>query len=220
VAFLLTATLTVTAGSASPLSYQWYSGAAGDLSAPIFGATSSSYTTAPMMAPTSLYWVRVTNSYGSVNSSTATVTVPVVSNRPDLEDQVLILINQQRAAGATCGSTVFPPAGPLVMNDSLRTSARGHSTDMATLNFFSHVSLDGRTFVQRIQNAGYTQSGNLGENIASGFTTAEGVVNAWVMSEEHCVNLMNGSYKSTGIGYAFGMGTQYGSYWTQDFGGS
>jgi len=31
---------------------------------------------------------------------------------------------------------------------------------------------------------------------------------------------MSGSYRSIGVGYAFRAGSQYGSYWTQTFGGS
>ena len=67
------ATLTVTA-SGSGLTYQWYAGDAGDVAAPISGATSSSYTT-PKLGSSKRYWVRVSGSGQSVNSATAVVTV-------------------------------------------------------------------------------------------------------------------------------------------------
>jgi len=38
----------------------------------------------------------------------------------------------------------------------------------AAARYFSHTSLDGRTFDQRIRNAGYTGSSPLGENLAAG----------------------------------------------------
>lgn len=68
-------TLTVTASGTGPLSYQWYTGASGNTASPINGATGSSLTVSPTV--TTSYWVRVSNACGSVNSSTATITVSV-----------------------------------------------------------------------------------------------------------------------------------------------
>lgn len=73
----LEATFTVTA-SGYGLRYQWYLGNSGDVSHPIPGATSNSYTTAELGATTS-YWVRVQNALGFVDSRTATATmVPIL----------------------------------------------------------------------------------------------------------------------------------------------
>ncbi len=69
-----TATLSVIATSPRPMTWQWYRGTSGNTTNPISGATSSSYTT-PRLTTTTSYWVRVTNSCGSTNSATATVTV-------------------------------------------------------------------------------------------------------------------------------------------------
>lgn len=68
-----TATLTVSATGSAP-AYQWYIGESGNTGSPISGATASSYTTSPLTSTTA-YWVRISNSCGSVNSATATVTV-------------------------------------------------------------------------------------------------------------------------------------------------
>jgi formylglycine-generating enzyme required for sulfatase activity len=68
-----TATLTVTASGSSPLTYQWYQGAVGTTTTPV-GTNSASFTT-PALSATTTYWVRVSNSLGSVNSTLATVTV-------------------------------------------------------------------------------------------------------------------------------------------------
>ncbi|HZY87682.1 MAG TPA: MBG domain-containing protein [Gemmataceae bacterium] len=60
----------------SSLSYQWYSGASGDTAHPISGANSSQYTTpAFTSAQQDAFWVRVSNSSGSADSTTANVTV-------------------------------------------------------------------------------------------------------------------------------------------------
>jgi hypothetical protein len=53
------ATFSVTATGDAPLRYQWFTGSAGNASAPIANATTSSLTVTP--AVTSAYWVRITN---------------------------------------------------------------------------------------------------------------------------------------------------------------
>jgi hypothetical protein len=69
-----TATFTVAANGAAPLSYQWQKG-----STPITGATASSYTTpaTTVADDASTFQVVVSNSTGSVTSSSATLTVAV-----------------------------------------------------------------------------------------------------------------------------------------------
>jgi hypothetical protein len=67
------ATLSVTATGTGTLSYQWYNGVSGDTTTPV-GTNSSAYTTPRLTKGTYRYWVRVTGSCGSVNSSAAVVT--------------------------------------------------------------------------------------------------------------------------------------------------
>jgi hypothetical protein len=68
-----TTTLAVAATGTAPLSYQWFIGSSGNTANPIAGATGPSVQVTP--ASTTTYWVRVSNSCGSVNSASATVTV-------------------------------------------------------------------------------------------------------------------------------------------------
>ncbi len=75
-------TLSVVA-SGSP-TYQWYRGSAGDTSQAISGATNSTYTTGALTS-TSSFWVKLTNSCGSTNSATATLTIcviPTITTQP------------------------------------------------------------------------------------------------------------------------------------------
>jgi len=65
--------LSVTASGMGPFNYQWYQGNSGDTSTPV-GTNSSSFTT-PALMSTTKYWVRVSNAYGSDDSSSATLTV-------------------------------------------------------------------------------------------------------------------------------------------------
>jgi predicted outer membrane repeat protein len=66
----LAAKFTVTA-TGYDLRFQWYLGSSGDVSQPITGATTASYTTPELLA-TSHYWVSVSNLLGFVRSQTAT----------------------------------------------------------------------------------------------------------------------------------------------------
>jgi phosphodiesterase/alkaline phosphatase D-like protein/2',3'-cyclic-nucleotide 2'-phosphodiesterase (5'-nucleotidase family) len=67
----------VATGTPAP-SFQWYRGATGVITAPV-GTNSASFTT-PGLSATTPYWVRVTNLKGTIDSSTATLTVPEGSN--------------------------------------------------------------------------------------------------------------------------------------------
>jgi len=108
---------------------------------------------------------------------------------------------------------------PLNLSPSLTTAAELHSQDMADKNYFSHTSLDGRTFVQRMRNAGYTYDTSVGENIAAGYSTAEGVFNGWKNSPPHNANMLRPEFKVIGIGRAYNASSIYKWYWTTDFGG-
>lgn len=69
------ALLSVTAAPGSVLKYQWYRGQSGDVSQPILGAETNVYRT-PTLTQTAWFWVRISNAGGTIDSATATVTVP------------------------------------------------------------------------------------------------------------------------------------------------
>ena len=134
------------------------------------------------------------------------------------EDEVLRRTNERRAMGAVCGGQPMAPAGPLRDHAFLRNAARGHSRDMAVRNYFDHTSPEGAGPANRAAAAGY-QSQFVAENIAAGQTDPARVVQAWVESPGHCLNLMDPRYSVLGVGYFFKSGDKFGHYWTQDFGG-
>jgi uncharacterized protein YkwD len=140
----------------------------------------------------------------------------------ELECQVLELVNEHRAAGADCGSYgSYGATEPLTMQDQLREAARFHSQWMAQTDTFSHDSPggpNGDTWIERIENAGYTGYSTIAENIAAGSATAEGVVQQWMESDGHCSNIMEPAFNEIGVGYFYAQGNTYGHYWTQDFG--
>ena len=69
--------------------------------------------------------------------------------------------------------------------------------------------------------AGYKWSRSA-ENIAAGQKTPEEVVQSWINSPGHRVNLLDPNLKEIGVGYYFLAAdtgtTNYNSYWAQEFG--
>jgi uncharacterized protein YkwD len=118
----------------------------------------------------------------------------------------------------------------LIEDPRLSSAATGHSHDMDARNYFEHVSPGGQTLLMRIQASGFIPNGSvgytLGENIAWGtlwLGTPHGIVKAWMASPGHRANILNGSYRYTGIGIDATLptsmsGGQAGGMYTQDFG--
>jgi hypothetical protein len=124
---------------------------------------------------------------------------------------------EQEVAGLVNLEREIENLRPLIWDNALGSAARSHSTDMAQQNYFSHTSLDGRGFSQRISAAGYSCS-TCGENIAAGYSSPQAVMNGWMNSSGHRANILNSAFCDLGVGYAFESASTYGHYWTQDFG--
>lgn len=143
----------------------------------------------------------------ALNALNAPVASAAVQQVNPQEQEVLRLVNVERAK-VGCGAVAENPA--------LATSARAHSIDMAQNNYFSHTSQDGRSPFDRMRAAGYTGN-RMAENIAAGQPTPAAVMDAWMNSAGHRANILNCAYTDLGVGVA--SGGQYGTYWTQNFGG-
>ena len=135
----------------------------------------------------------------------------------DTDAELLNAFNEVRAQGYTCGDTYHGPAAALTWDCELAQAATAHSQDMANQNYFSHTSLDGRSFSDRIRNAGYTGSPR-SEIIAAGQRDVSGVVNSWLNSPGHCSAIMSSSSNEVGAGVVDATGAQYSKYWTANFG--
>jgi uncharacterized protein YkwD len=134
------------------------------------------------------------------------------------EAEALRVVNQRRAAGASCGARgSFAPAGALTLNSKLTSAAFGHARDMADNNYFSHDSQDGRSMVDRDNATGYTWS-TIGENIAAGYYSVQSVVDGWMSSDGHCANLMNPRFTEFGLACARNSASTYRIYWAQNLG--
>ncbi|HEU4622335.1 MAG TPA: CAP domain-containing protein [Burkholderiaceae bacterium] len=125
-------------------------------------------------------------------------------------------VNAARAQARTCGTTEYAAAPALAWNDKLFSAAAGHSQDMATNNYFSHTSLDGTTFGQRISATGYGWY-FVAENIAKGQPTVAAVMDSWMKSAGHCANIMNKSVADVGVACVKSSSSS-GYYWTMNLG--
>lgn len=107
---------------------------------------------------------------------------------------------------------------PLNLNPELTKAAQLKAKDMFAKDYWAHVSPDGTTPWVWIRDSGYNYL-YAGENLARGFDSSQGVVNAWMNSPEHKANLLSPNY--TDIGFAVQDGTLTGTPTTlvvQEFG--
>jgi len=150
----------------------------------------------------------------------------------NLADQYLQAINRARSQIQDCGEHgLLGPVDPLSWNTHLYNAAIEHSIDMGTLDFFSHEGSgdytditatylklgNGSTSANRVSFNGYKYM-RQGENVAAGIKDLDAVIEAWIDSDDHCVNLMSSSFTEVGMGLYIANDTQYKYFWTQVFG--
>ncbi|WP_235427178.1 CAP domain-containing protein [Cohnella kolymensis] len=124
------------------------------------------------------------------------------SYETEFEQQVLQLVNKQRA---TAGLS------PLGMDSNLSKMAMAKAQDMYNNNYFDHTS---PTYGSPFEMMGKFRIvfNAAGENIAKGQTSPEQVMNDWMNSEGHRANILNSSFTNIGIAYFKGE-------WVQEFTG-
>lgn len=133
----------------------------------------------------------------------------------------LCLLNKQRKAHGL---------RPFRVHGALRKAAVGHSRNMARHNFFSHTAPGNVGFADRIRRANYRPRGgwSIGENIAWGSgraATPKSIVRSWMNSPGHRANILNGRFRTIGIGVSRGVPyaasaavNRAGALYTTDFG--
>lgn len=135
------------------------------------------------------------------------------------EDEVLVRLNEQRAAGATCDDQVFEPGEPLRMDPALRCAARKHALDMAEQDYFSNLDDEKLDFHARADAAGYAGTA-IEQNIGAAHSTPEQLVTAVMDHTELCMHVMTPEVDEVGVGYLVYEGATYPNYWAQVFGQS
>jgi uncharacterized protein YkwD len=119
--------------------------------------------------------------------------IPDATNAAQVADATLCLINAERAAGGLA---------PLAADSTLTSASAAYAGDMIARSFFAHETPDGVTLDQRLAGVGYGYE-LAGENIAWGegpLSTPASIVNAWMHSEGHRLNIMERDYRQIGLG--------------------
>ncbi len=147
-------------------------------------------------------------SSSSSKSGTASSKAPsssAGSSYSSFQNQVLTLVNQQRAANGLKA---------LSMDSALTKTATLKSQDMAKLGYFDHTSPTYGSPFDMMKQFGITYRA-AGENIAMGQTSPQQVMQDWMNSPGHRANILNSSFTKLGVGIAQNSNGQY--YWTQQF---
>ncbi len=152
-------------------------------------------------------------------------------NKP-FKSEILKAINKARSEPRDChdGLGLRGVAKPLQWSSELYASAYEHSSDLANSNTFDHLGSGTKydttgsnnnkrsLFYERIEANGYIDYHIVGENIAGGQNSLKEVMEALLNSPEHCANIMNPEYKEVGVAIVVNPNSEYGIYWTQNFG--
>lgn len=96
--------------------------------------------------------------------------------------------------------------GALSLNSKLNNSSQNKAQHMINNNYWSHVAPDGTQPWYFFNQAGYSYNA-AGENLAYGFDSSQGTVDAWMASPSHKANVL-GSYADVGFGIANGENYQ------------
>jgi formylglycine-generating enzyme required for sulfatase activity len=118
-----TATLTVSATGSAPFTYQWYRGNLGATTAPV-GTNSPTFTT-PALTVTTKYWVKISNAFGEIQSSSVTVTVQA-NTAPTISD----IAAQNISADSNTGAIAFTIGDAQTVESSLTLSGSSSNTTL------------------------------------------------------------------------------------------
>ncbi len=144
---------------------------------------------APALATVNRSINRMTIPPGSSESVRLPFSVTKPTHRPELESEMLQLINSERAKA---------DLSPLRADEELARVARQHSADMFARSYFSHISPDGDTPFDRIRQANIIFL-TAGENLAIAQTLPlahEGLMD----SPGHRANILRPAFGRAGIG--------------------
>lgn len=126
----------------------------------------------------------------------------VAGNSSQYARQVVDLTNEYRRRSGLAD---------LQIDARLSSVAQTKSQDMQRNGYFSHTSPTYGSPFDMMRDFGVSYRA-AGENIAQGQRTPQEVVNAWMNSEGHRRNILNGNFTHIGVGYE-----STGNHWTQMF---
>jgi|GEM_PF-511815 len=132
--------------------------------------------------------------------------VAALPSLEDLEKDLLLVLNRERTSR---GLPALEPFSPLT------ALARRHSLEMARLDVLMHTSASGKSYTDRLVDAGILFAAN-GENVArSGTSVPEAIHESFMASSGHRENILNPDFGQVGIGVVRGSRGAY--FVTEDF---
>lgn len=135
----------------------------------------------------------------------------------DIGEVLLNTINIARSQARYCGEKLLLAAPPVALNHRLTEAASMHAKDMANRSYFSHSSPEGDSAPERVRAAGYHFRA-VGENIAAApIDSPLLVIEGWLMSPGHCINMMGPQFSEIGMAVARRPGARIGK-WVLVFG--
>ena len=146
--------------------------------------------------------ITVTAKNGVKDSAVLTVTKPVSIDPQAMAEEVVRLVNAERAKEGL---------SPLSISTKATQGAQIRAQEILTL--FDHTRPDGSSFSSIFKDMGISYY-TAGENIAMGYPSPEAVVAGWMNSPGHRANILNANFNAIGVGYAPG------NAWVQLFIGS
>jgi uncharacterized protein YkwD len=124
----------------------------------------------------------------------------------EMEKGLFLVLNRERTARNLPALKPFPP---------LTALARRQSSEMARLGILMHTSAAGKSYTDRLVDAGILFAAN-GENVArSGTSVPEAIHQSFMASPGHRENVLNPDFDQVGIGIVRGKGGSY--FVTEDF---
>jgi uncharacterized protein YkwD len=164
--------------------------------------------------------------------TTVDINVTIPTSIDTLKLEYLKAINNARTHTQDCRTKgSFPATTVVSWNEKLYKASYEHAQDLIFSQTFAHEGSGNESdwtgyvlnkksdLVERSESYGYEWH-TLGENLAGGISlaTAEDAVNSWLLSDNHCANLMNPNFKEVGMVMLEKEGSIYINYWAQNFG--
>ena len=137
----------------------------------------------------------------------------VIKQNTELINTVLNRTNEYRIEANAKNLDGNSSRPQLVLDDKLTLAATVRALEMAYSGVFEHTRPNGTKWSTAILECG-SSHGFLGENIARGYETADGVSKGWKNSPSHYENMVRPAFTRIGIGY-FKIGNT--PYWAQEF---
>lgn len=185
--------------------------------------------TATTLVPTTIALTTVAPSTTSTTEASEPAGPMVEYSAEELE--FVRLLNEYRASEGL---------GPLMLSDTLTVACDRHTSDMVKYDFINHFTgyyrdsngrdlplegtysdyfATGANPMERMVACGYDFRTTMGENLAAGQPTPAEALEGLKSSPTHNANLLHPDFKVLGIAVAHDADTEWGHYWTMDFGG-